>query len=649
MVSSRLVAIVTVVMCVALADEAFEWRKDAWSCSSTSLHREACVGEIGGAGIAAERALKLFSDELGESGPTQKASIFGYLSSLKEAQKQCPASRLQCPSSSVVENVPQQPKKKKTQKEQEHKAQEAQKKEQEEEQEKSKMRKRRSRKEETACRRAAFMAEPPPATKINVAATYANSEYKATDAIKGDGPEYKAINGLLDKPLIWSYDWKNCTAPFLELDFGKTVTVTSFMHAGGFNKYYMGGQNCLTNTLTLAYSTDHVVFVDFEYVRGEPVVFRGRHHHTVTHTLAWPLNARYLRFYGKSYLVRPALKVAVYGHDTCTTNAIVVPAGINANMYELKSYFQEANKWAGNLYGMPNSGLFSNNRFHLQFEKPGYWPKQWLQLDFGRVLPIVAVALQPQPCADYGSLSKLDRKDPEYRWTNPQCLKEKEPMAIQQFTVRYKSSTKSCENQKNSQDAVDCPEWKPFTGGGEQEVVFTTKYPVKPKLWRVDSVGWDAYGVSYHELYPGGVKARMLRIHPKSGVMGRWEVFMKVEGFNWNAIKSGLNQIQTSAGALFDCPAVLKVANDSFMQWSAGKIADDVIWSTGAWHDLGKGFEWQALTKKAKRGCGILAKESICYQPKKCEKDCKKQCCTRKNTHKICTTWDTQTLETTLF
>jgi len=58
-------------------------------------------------------ALKLLSDEheLGESGPTQKASIFGYLSSLAEVQKQCPASRLQCPSSSVAENVPQQPKK----------------------------------------------------------------------------------------------------------------------------------------------------------------------------------------------------------------------------------------------------------------------------------------------------------------------------------------------------------------------------------------------------------------------------------------------------------------------------------------------------------------------------------------------------------
>jgi len=70
--------IVIAVVCVALADEAFEWRKDAWSCSSTSPHREACVGEIGGAGIAAERALKLLSDELGESA-TQKASISGYL------------------------------------------------------------------------------------------------------------------------------------------------------------------------------------------------------------------------------------------------------------------------------------------------------------------------------------------------------------------------------------------------------------------------------------------------------------------------------------------------------------------------------------------------------------------------------------------
>merc|ERR1712166_605891 len=118
MASNRLVAMIVIaVVCVALGDEAFEWRKDAWSCSSTSLHREACVGEIGGAGIAAERALKLFSDELGESGPTQKASIFGYLSSLKEAQKQCPASRLQCPSSSENDRVsdpPAKDKKKKT-------------------------------------------------------------------------------------------------------------------------------------------------------------------------------------------------------------------------------------------------------------------------------------------------------------------------------------------------------------------------------------------------------------------------------------------------------------------------------------------------------------------------------------------------------
>merc|ERR1740117_2841622 len=45
--------------------------------------------------------LKLLIDELGESGPTQKAFISGYLSSLTEAQKQCPASRLQCPSSSA--------------------------------------------------------------------------------------------------------------------------------------------------------------------------------------------------------------------------------------------------------------------------------------------------------------------------------------------------------------------------------------------------------------------------------------------------------------------------------------------------------------------------------------------------------------------
>jgi len=48
-----------------------------------------------------QNAVKLLSDELGESGPTQKAFISGYLSSLTEAQKQCPASRLQCPSSSA--------------------------------------------------------------------------------------------------------------------------------------------------------------------------------------------------------------------------------------------------------------------------------------------------------------------------------------------------------------------------------------------------------------------------------------------------------------------------------------------------------------------------------------------------------------------
>merc|ERR1712166_46621 len=39
----------------------------------------------------------LLSHELGESGSTQKSSI-GYLFSLAEVQKQCPTSRLQCPS-----------------------------------------------------------------------------------------------------------------------------------------------------------------------------------------------------------------------------------------------------------------------------------------------------------------------------------------------------------------------------------------------------------------------------------------------------------------------------------------------------------------------------------------------------------------------
>ena len=37
----------------------------------------------------------------GHLAPTQKASISRYLSSLAEAQKQCPASRLQCPSSKL--------------------------------------------------------------------------------------------------------------------------------------------------------------------------------------------------------------------------------------------------------------------------------------------------------------------------------------------------------------------------------------------------------------------------------------------------------------------------------------------------------------------------------------------------------------------
>jgi len=44
----------------------------------------------------------LLSHELGESGSTHKSSGIGYLISLAEVQKQCPASRLQCPSGPKV-------------------------------------------------------------------------------------------------------------------------------------------------------------------------------------------------------------------------------------------------------------------------------------------------------------------------------------------------------------------------------------------------------------------------------------------------------------------------------------------------------------------------------------------------------------------
>lgn len=84
----------------------------------------------------------------------------------------------------------------------------------------------------------------------------------------------------------------------------------------------------------------------------------------------------------------------------------------------------------------------------------------------------------------------------------------------------------------------------------------------------------------------------------------------------------------------------------SWNAWVAGQNADNNVWGSewGSYH----GFEWQAMRKKATRGCGSLVKEAMCYKSAD-DTDGNVDCCVRKASDKVCKQWDDSKEETALW
>ena len=59
------------------------------------------------------------------------------------------------------------------------------------------------------------------------------------------------------------------------------------------------------------------------------------------------------------------------------------------------------------------------------------------------------------------------------------------------------------------------------------------------------------------------------------------------------------------------------------------------------------GLLWQAMRKKAVRGCGSLTKEALCYKAGQDADDT--DCCVRKESVPVCSVWDESEEETSMW
>ena len=80
---------------------------------------------------------------------------------------------------------------------------------------------------------------------------------------------------------------------------------------------------------------------------------------------------------------------------------------------------------------------------------------------------------------------------------------------------------------------------------------------------------------------------------------------------------------------------------------SAGLNADNALWASSWQAVQSMGLLWQAMRKKAVRGCGSLTKEALCYKAGQDANDT--DCCVRKESVPVCTIWDKSEEETTMW
>jgi hypothetical protein len=162
--------------------------------------------------------------------------------------------------------------------------------------------------------------------------------------------------------------------------------------------------------------------------------------------------------------------------------------------------------------------------------------------------------------------------------------------------------------------------------------------------------------LTYFEFFPR-FDARHLRFLPKtcqtSSGVGDWcsgavEYFMEVPAFQWSLAQSSLEAVPVDAASgKVNCTEAFEATAPAWAAWSAGLNADNALW-TSSWQAVqSMGLLWQAMRKKAVRGCGALTKEALCY---KAGQDADgTDCCVRKESTPVCSVWDESKAETSMW
>jgi len=423
-----------------------------------------------------------------------------------------------------------------------------------------------------------------------------------------------AMGALEDTGNSITFGWRADLAtkdPYIQIEFPHIYKITEVKLQGG--KGSVPYTSCgAPAKIAVSYSADVAAnFVMLEEQPGFSDLFTnddgqgGSYHvcntvHTDTKhvSLLWPIAARTVRIHLKAYVFVPIMRVELYGPG-CQYEHAVLPVGIMNNAYPASSFSQHP----ANVFGKMDASILSEGFLGLAQITSSPWPTQWWQLDLGSILCIAGIAYQP-------------RKDFLAQITD-------------QFTVRYSTE--------------DSPvTWTPYTASGMTEADMDVPHQ---------------FGVAtYFELFPR-FDARHLRLLPKTcdtGTHGsNWcsgtvVYFMEVPAFQWSLAENSLEAVPVDAASgKVNCDQAFEATAPAWAAWSAGLNADNALW-TSSWHTVqSMGLLWQAIRKKAVRGCGSLTKEALCY---KAGQDADgTECCVRKKSVPVCSVWDESKVETSMW
>jgi len=395
--------------------------------------------------------------------------------------------------------------------------------------------------------------------------------------------------------------------PYIQAEFQHIFKITALKLQGGKATNPNGDPGvALPAKIAVSYSaTVGHNFVTLEEQPGFSDLFNYGHYYSNTAdtatkhvSLLWPIAARTVRIHLKAYIMMPLMRFELYGPG-CQYEHAVSPVGIMNSAYPVSSFSQQPE----NVWGTIDASILSSAYMHLSNTNDWPWPTQWWQLDLGSILRIAGLAYHT-------------RKD----------IAEQ---VIGAFTVRYS-------------DEGSPVTWTPYKASGTTEEVMD---------------GVQSGTLTYFEFFPR-FDARHLRFLPKTchksnGADGDFcsgavEYFMEVPAFQWSLAQSSLEAVPVDAASgKVNCTEAFEVTAPAWTAWSAGRNADNALW-TSTWHTVqSMGLLWQAMRKRAVRGCGSLTKEALCY---KAGQDATgTDCCVRKESTPVCSVWEESNEETSMW